>query len=225
MKVGTDGVLLGAWADLGSAERVLDIGTGTGLIALICAQRLPAAQVTALEIDPEAAAQAGENVAASSFADRVQVLHTALQDYHPEHRYDIIICNPPFFSGGSSSPQPAREQARHGVSLSLDQLMLHAQRLGTDDARIHLVLPIDRREDLLRAAQAHGWHLARETTVYPNAQRPAKRILISAARSPQTPVFEKLVIEGESRFSYTPDYARLTAAFYPKVDYPGDGPS
>ena len=123
MKVGTDGVLLGAWADGG--QRILDIGTGTGLIALMMAQRFPAAEVTAVEIDEQAAMQACENVAASPFADRVNVIHDDILRYADacaEGCFDAIVCNPPFFVNSLKNPDSKRALARHNDNLSFCQL-------------------------------------------------------------------------------------------------------
>ena len=156
MKVGTDGVLLGAWAEIASAERILDIGTGTGLIALMCAQRNELAQIHAIEIDSAAAEQAGENILNSQFSERIELQQVALQEFNPSKEYDAIICNPPFFNSGTNSPVAERNQARHTISLSISDLLLHASRLISESGRLHLILPLDNEEELKSCCAAHG---------------------------------------------------------------------
>ena len=124
MKVGTDGVLLGAWAQGG--HRVLDIGTGTGLIALMMSQRFPQALIDAIEIDHDAAVQAAENVACSPFADRIKVSETALQNFKPTTHYNIIVTNPPFFAHSLRSPSKSRSLARQTESLPFSAIFSFA---------------------------------------------------------------------------------------------------
>ena len=124
MKVGTDGVLLGAWTRTGQGCSILDIGTGTGLIALILAQRIPDARITAVELDREAALQAAENVRNSPWAARIEVVEADIRQYatRVSHPFDIIVSNPPFFNSSLHSPSEARTQARHTDSLSYAEL-------------------------------------------------------------------------------------------------------
>ena len=120
MKVGTDGVLLGAWAEGGCT--ILDIGTGTGLVALMMAQRFEDAQVVGIDIDPDASEQARENVAASPFASRISILHTSLQAFSTERKFDAIVSNPPYFEHSLKNPDAARAAARHADSLPFADL-------------------------------------------------------------------------------------------------------
>lgn len=120
MKVGTDGVLLGAWAPADKAKRILDVGTGTGLIALQLAQRNPHARITAIEIDAAAAGQATENVSHSPWADRVEVICHDFRDYQPENRFDLIVSNPPYFIDALKCPDEQRCTARHAGNLNYD---------------------------------------------------------------------------------------------------------
>ncbi len=125
MKVGTDGVLLGAWARGGN--RILDIGTGTGVIALMMAQRFPQAMIDAIEIDHGAAAQAAENAARSPFADRIHITETALQNFNPDIHYNIIVTNPPFFAHSLSAPETSRSLARQTDSLPFSAIFSFAK--------------------------------------------------------------------------------------------------
>ena len=131
MKVGTDGVLLGAWA-LGG-KRILDIGSGTGLISLMMAQRYPEAQVVGIDLDAEACAEARENVAASPFADRVNIVDCRLQDYESLEKFDAIVSNPPFFLNSLKNPDSKRSMARHADSLPFRELFRGVKLLLSDD--------------------------------------------------------------------------------------------
>ncbi|MEE0972800.1 MAG: methyltransferase, partial [Paludibacteraceae bacterium] len=140
MKVGTDGVLLGVLADVSKATRILDIGTGTGLIALMLAQRQKDAHVDAIEIDEQAAQQAQENIAQSPFC-YIHVHTTALQAYNSTQPYDLIVSNPPYFVDSLKAPNAARNLARHTDSLSFADLLQGAERLLHNDGCFWVILP------------------------------------------------------------------------------------
>lgn len=141
MKVGTDGVLLGAWAR-SPGRRILDIGTGTGLIALMMAQRYTGAHITAIDIEPGACAQARENAVAAGMADRISVANCRLQDFDGGGAcFDTIVCNPPFYSGTPRSKSPERTLARSASSLPAGELFDHAAHLLTDDGQMSLIVP------------------------------------------------------------------------------------
>ena len=142
MKVGTDGVLLGAWAQGGA--RILDAGTGTGVIALMMAQRYPEAQVTAIDIDEGAVRQAQQNVEQAPFARQVTVVHEALQEHQGE--YDAVVSNPPFFIDSLAAPDEQRNMARHTATLTYGQLMQAAYRLLSDEGELSVVVPFDYRQ-------------------------------------------------------------------------------
>jgi tRNA1(Val) A37 N6-methylase TrmN6 len=145
MKVGTDGVLLGAWATVPvPGSRVLDVGSGTGLIALMLAQRTLDVHVDALEIDPSSAEQALENFQASPWADRIACFQTSLQDYTPvsKFKYELIICNPPFFTSSLKTSSREKNLARHDDSLSLEDLLSCSTSLLTPTGTLSLVQPI-----------------------------------------------------------------------------------
>ena len=146
MKVGTDGTLLGAWALASSgACRVLDIGTGTGLIALMMAQRYPEVMVTAIDIDAAAVGQAMENVMASPFAERINVYEADVQTFENMEMFDSIVCNPPFFEHSLTCPDAQRTEARHTVSLNYHQLVDAVFRLLKDDGRFSVIITSDCR--------------------------------------------------------------------------------
>lgn len=182
MKVGTDGVLLGAWATTG--ERMLDIGTGTGLIALMLAQRCAHAVVDAVEIDEAAAEQARENVAASPFADRVNVVNVEIQKFTPMNgvRYDVVVSNPPYFQNALGSPDEKRHTARHTDSLSYRELLDAVTRLLREDGRFCIIIPFDCRQSVIDEALLHGFSISRECAVRTTQRKAPRRYLLEFSR-------------------------------------------
>ena len=181
MKVGTDGVLLGAWARGGT--RILDIGTGTGLIALMMAQRFSEAKVDAVEIDTNAAEQAMENVFSSPFASRIEVIGKALQDFCPTTPYDSIVTNPPFFSNSLQAPEASRNLARHTVTLSFADILSFAASHLTDDGEISAIIPADYMEAFSQEAFTRGMFLTRQYMIKTVERKPAKRCLVAFSKS------------------------------------------
>lgn len=182
MKVGTDGVLLGAWCDC-SGDRILDAGTGSGLIALMAAQRNVSAMIDAVEIDPAAAECAGRNVAASPWSDRISVICSALQNFDTSSRYDSIISNPPYFSETLRSPDPARAAARHSCSLPHRELISAALRLLATGGRLSVILPAGEMPAFSLQASAAGLHLLRRCEVATKPDAAPKRIMSEWGRN------------------------------------------
>lgn len=213
MKVGTDGVLLGAWASLVQAGSILDIGTGTGLLALMAAQRNPSARIDAVEINEEAAAQARENVAASPWSDRITVFHQSVRQFSPGKKYRHVICNPPFFIRSTPAPDKGRNTARHCRDMSHSDLIRSAVTLLEAEGRLSLILPPEEAASFRNEALANGLHPARLTGVRPNPEKPFKRILMEFSTSPANFLPDELTIE-IARHCYTPEYTALTREFY-----------
>lgn len=216
MKVGTDGVLLGAWADVAGCRTLLDIGTGTGLLALMAAQRAPQALITALDIDSEAAAQAAENVAASPFAERICVQQGDVRDYCPDSPFDILLCNPPYFEHSLRCPDSARSTARHDDTLTLDTLAEVAARLLTEEGALSVVLPTERRTDMVVAAATHSLFLQRETQICTLPTKAPKRVLLTLARKASGCTPQQLCIE-EHPGCYSKEFTALMHNFYLKM--------
>lgn len=214
MKVGTDGVLLGAWADTEKAHTILDVGCGTGIIALMSAQRNPHARIDAIEIEPNACRQAAENIQASPWKERIHVWPSALQTFSPPCLYDCIVCNPPFFINSTKAPDQGRTLARHSDTLPHAELLEHTSRLLAADGTLCVILPAGDAEVFLRQAVNSGLHAQHLTWVHPTPGKPPKRCLMRIGRKPTTaPTEEHLTIE-ISRHQYTEEYIRLTRAFY-----------
>ncbi len=203
MKVGTDGVLLGAWANGG--PRVLDVGTGTGVIALMMAQRYPEAQVTALDIDEGAVRQAKLNVAHSPFAVRVTVLQERVQKH--EGQYDAVVSNPPFFIDSLAAPDAQRHMARHADTLSYAELMQAAWRLLREDGEMSVVVPFDYRRRMEDEATFVGFFPSRVCAVKTVERKPARRFLLAFRKHPCECVYETMTIGDEA-------YLRMTGDFY-----------
>lgn len=201
MKVGTDGVLLGAWANGGS--RVLDVGTGTGVIAMMMAQRFPCAQVTALDIDSGAVRQANENILAVGWQERITVLHQSVQEYaqlsDSKGLFDAVVSNPPFFIHALNAPDAQRNLARHADSLPYAALMEAAWHLLKTDGELSVVVPFDYRRWMEDEAIFRGFFLNRECAVKTTERKPARRYLLAFRKHPCVCDREILTI-GDDRY-------------------------
>ncbi len=198
MKVGTDGVILGAWTKVEKAVRALDIGTGTGLLALMLAQRDPAIIVDAIEIEKESASQAAFNFEHSKFSDRLKAFEISFMDFCREpisSQYDLIICNPPYFSDSYRAPDPGRSLARHDDSLSLEDLFEGSVSLLAPGGTLSIVLPSDLAENCMDLAMTYSLYPRRLLHIKPTPTKEEKRTCLEL-RSGSIPVIhETLVIE------------------------------
>lgn len=218
MKVGTDGVLLGAWCAVGSAGSILDVGTGSGLIALMLAQRSNAL-IDAIDIDEGAFAQASENINASPFGERVNARHTSLSNYAKQcgKRYGLIVSNPPYFAKSLKCPDKSRSQARHNDTLAPAELIGCCKSLLAGDGRIALIFPCEQLDNFTGIIGDHSLYVSRITTVFPMPGSPPRRILLEAsARKPAALKEDSLAIE-LSRHQYTEEYINLTKDYYLKM--------
>ena len=180
MKVGMDGVLLGAWAQGG--KRILDMGTGTGLIALMMAQRYPESLVTAIDIDEGAIQQAMMNVENSHFRHQIIVKQEAVQEH--QGQYDSIVSNPPYFIDSLSAPNQQRNTARHTDTLSYSELMQSAYRLLTDDGEFSVIVPFDYKQRMEDEATFVGFFPHHVLGIRTVERKPAKRYLLSFMKHP-----------------------------------------
>ena len=220
MKVGTDGVLLGAWAEGGL--RILDIGTGTGLIALMMAQRFPFAKVDAIEIDKGAFEDAHFNVSQSPFYERINVISSSLQEYkpynetHEEEIYDAIVCNPPYFINSLKNPLQTRTTARHTDSLSYQELIYHSKRLLKANGTISIIIPSDNKDILEVEAIFNNLSVQKIIYIKTKSSKPAKRCLIEIGKDFTTPYCCEEQILNDADGARTKWYQNLTDAFYIK---------
>lgn len=216
MKVGTDGVLLGAWAPVDNAKRILDVGTGTGLIAIQLAQRNRQTGITAIEIDTAAAEQAMENVRCCPWADRIEVICTDFRNYQSEEKFDLIVSNPPYFVDALKCPDEQRRMARHTGGLNYDLLFRHSAHLLSIDGKISIVIPSEVEEAVIDAAWIHGLYPAQRTRVFTKPGKPCRRILLTFSPEDKKCIEDNLCIEVEHN-EYTPEYIALTRDFYLKM--------
>lgn len=213
MKVGTDGVLLGAWVRPESAARILDIGTGTGLIALMLAQRC-GGEIDAIDIDTDSCMQAKENVQSSPWPDRVRVIHASLQEYRPGYRYDLIVSNPPYFIDSFAASDEARNRARQAsASLSYDELLHGVIRLLHLTGRFCVILPSKEGQLFLEKAAQNGLFCNHITQVLTREGKEAKRVLMEFSRNEAELREDEIVLRNED-LSFTDAYKELTRDYY-----------
>lgn len=217
MKVGTDSVILGSWVRIGEARTALDIGTGTGLLALMLAQRSSRLVVDALEIDAEAAGQAAENVKESPFSDRVNVIHGDFREFSGQtsKRYDLIISNPPYFHRSIAPSEAPRMVARHAQTLGAVEILEKAAELLSPEGQLCMVMPFEQLEGVVSDGLSSGLHPARILEIHATPESGPKRscVMFSIQKHAQ-PGVEKLVIEEGGRHCYSDKYRELTRDFY-----------
>jgi tRNA1Val (adenine37-N6)-methyltransferase len=216
-KVGTDGVLLGAWVNVNAASRILDIGTGSGVIALMLAQRtLADTKIDAVELQEHDARQAEVNVRNSPWPKKVAVIHAAIQDFKPQHQYDLIVSNPPFFSRSWLPPDENRSKARHGNELTFADLLTNIARLLTADGHFAVVLPFTEGSQFIYLAERLGFHVSRKMSFRSRQDKPIERLLIDFSQRQVEVKTEELLLYVRDD-EWTEDYRELTKEFYLKA--------
>lgn len=222
MKIGTDAVALGVLASHSSPNNILDIGTGSGIVALMLAQRHPDAQVTAIELEPEAYSQAQENFTASPFATRITAVNAKFQDWASmtAERFDLVVTNPPFFNSQSRSPIEARNMARHDDYLKVDEIFEGVDGILADEGRLVIVWPIERKDDLLSSATKNDFSLVNLCEILPTANHSAVRFIASFSKQViANAEHSEIILEegvGDDR-SFTPEYLKLVKDFFLKA--------
>lgn len=213
MKVGTDGVLLGAWVQAENATRILDVGTGCGLIALILAQR-STAEIVGVEFDAEATAQAADNARNSPWAKRLSILHEDFKNFSAEP-FDLIISNPPFFQNDLKAPAQQRNQARHDVTLSYADLVSNSGRLLSSDGRLAVVIPHAAAPEFEALCWSSNLYLSRSCEVVTIEGQAPKRVLLefSCQRKETERTTLTVGVKGNARSAA---YSELTSDLYLK---------
>jgi tRNA1Val (adenine37-N6)-methyltransferase len=215
MKVNTDGILLASWVQLLHPKSILDIGTGSGLLSLMLAQRTQesGSQITALEIDEDASKQAQINFEQSPWHERINNVRADVTQWQCDTQFDVIISNPPYFTNSLASPNEKRHLARHNDSLSFIQLLDCASKLSTRNAELHLILPSNETQSLLSLLPQTNWHLIRHTSVSTVDGKVASRELLSFSKHAGNLIHNTLCIKTQSN-QYSPEFIELTRAFY-----------
>lgn len=219
MKVGTDGVLLGAWFNISAAKTVLDIGTGTGLIALMAAQRNETATIFGVEIDENAATQAAENVRNSPFASQISIISQDINDFATTcaAKFEAIVCNPPYFVHSLKCPDSARTVARHNDSLSFPNLLKISKKLLASNGKLSVILPTSEAEIFKTIATENRFFLTRLTHVFGTTGGKEIRQLLEFSKKPTTCDEQSLAINLAPN-RYTPEFRELTKHFYLNAD-------
>lgn len=221
MKVGTDGVLLGAWVNVSHAKKILDIGTGTGLIALMLAQKSKG-HIDAIDIDKDAFEQAKENIKNSQWQNRVSIFHSSLQQFahNAKSKYDLIVSNPPFFADAYKAGTEARNIARHtDETLSFDDLINGVITLLHPSGKFCVILPFKEGTDFIEKAASNNLSVQKLTRVKTKIEKQEKRLLIEFGFEKITPVENDMVIQEED-LSFTKDYIELTNDYYQGLKNP-----
>ena len=214
MKVGTDGVLLGAWTQCDGATRMLDVGTGSGLIALMLAQRSkPECCIEAIDIDADASQQAADNFRLSPWAARLSARQLDVTQYSPEHRYDLIVSNPPYYISGPEIQCEKRAQARYAHCFSGEMLLQRSSNLLTQDGSIALVIPYEYGLQLLECLEINKLHLWRRCDILTRSERPPHRMLLQLSRQPLQASHTQLMLHAEQG-GYSEQFITLTREFY-----------
>ncbi|MBL7816218.1 MAG: methyltransferase [Saprospiraceae bacterium] len=220
MKVGTDGVLLGAWSDVSNAQSILDVGTGTGVIAIMLAQKVgntEGALVHAVEIDEMAVEQAKENMADSPFASKLTVYHDSIQNFAKNHihKYDLVVSNPPFFTGGTLSSNGDKTNVRHTVKLPHGDLLNATRELLNKNGRFCVILPLIEGLRFIEIARTYGFYLTHRSDVRPKQDKGIERLLLQFELTNRTFSHDELIIQNSrDERDYTEGYRELTKDFY-----------
>ena len=216
MKVGTDGTLLGAWTNVTNAKHILDIGAGTGLIALMLAQRSVSAKIEAIEIDANAIADARENFSKSPWKDRLTLYHTRIQEFKSAEKFDLVVSNPPYFIGSYKPPDEKRITARHTESLTFQDLIHASKYLLAEEGKLNIVLPLVEGNHFIELAARVGFNLSRKWAFRSRVEKPVERLLLEFTRKTEVPEEGEIVLYSSGE-EWSDNYKALTREFYLKL--------
>jgi tRNA1Val (adenine37-N6)-methyltransferase len=217
MKVGTDAVLLGTWVNLKGVKRILDVGTGCGIIALMLAQRTEeGVNIEGIEIEKQSAQQAENNLLETRWCNRVLFHNYSLQTFRSQFKYDLIVSNPPYFNNSQLPPKAHRAKARHTDSLSYKELLYHSVRLLKTKGRIAMILPFEEGKLFVSLAKEVGLYVNRQLSFYSRKEKPQERWLFEFSFHSKKIKEEELILHGEGE-SWSEDYKKLAKGFYLKL--------
>jgi tRNA1Val (adenine37-N6)-methyltransferase len=219
MKVGTDAVLLGAWTECGNAKKILDVGTGTGVLALMLAQKSEAT-IWAIDIDKDSFIEAKENAYQSKWNNRLNVLNISMQEFTKENSndFDVIISNPPYFTDAYKAKELSRNTARHTDELPFDQLIECVVKLLSEDGHFYSILPYNEAIQFKNMASKNNLYLIKSTRVKTKPEKEPKRLLMMYSKKQAIQTEDELVIELDERHHYTQQYIDLTKDYYLDID-------
>lgn len=215
MPVSTDGVLLGAWINANQDHRILDIGSGTGLLSLMCAQRFSKARIHAVELDPSAYAATKHNFLHSPWSGRLTAEHADILQWKAQERFNTIICNPPYFNNGEKAQSSNRALARHTDTLNHQDLLRKCMEQMEQKGKASFVLPNTEGMAFIALAKDMGWSLSKLCRISPTSNKPVNRLLIELALTTTSTEYSELMInEGNG---YSRAFIELTRSFYLKM--------
>jgi tRNA1Val (adenine37-N6)-methyltransferase len=215
-KVGTDGVLLGAYADISGVRNILDIGSGTGLISIMLAQRCDA-EITAIEPDYESYIEACENVSRCAWENRIKVENTDLQNFKPnQNEFDLIVTNPPYFNDSLKNPSPRKSTTRHNDTLTSNDILEGAIKLLKDDGHLQIIMPYVEGTIIIAEAHKYGLFCNSILKIRPLPTAEIRRLILTFSRIQKKPLEKFLTIERGKRHEFTEEYINLTKDFYLK---------
>ena len=215
MKIGTDGILIGAWVNVSKKFKALDIGSGTGIISIMLCQRNLNLELDSIELSPSAIIDAKINIENCNWGDRIKLFHQDLKDFHPDSNYDLIVSNPPYFKKSLQPSNSERSKARHQNDLKLEDILKFSNQNLTKDGSLNIILPFEQKSEAVEFAKKHGLNAKRECAVYPKPNKAPHRILIEFSKNENKQIIkESLVIEKAGRHNYSEDYKKLTREFY-----------
>jgi tRNA1Val (adenine37-N6)-methyltransferase len=217
MKVGTDGVLLGAWVNPGDAKYILDIGTGSGVIALMLAQRTAAdVIIDAVEVERQDAEQAEENIALSPWPAKILVHQGPVQQYSPGRQYDLIVSNPPYFVNSLEPPNQRRIEARHTLLLSHEDLLLSTTRLLSQNGRFSVILPYNEGLHFIERAKFYNLCCTRQWSFRTRREKPIERWLLEFSFLYRSTEQGEILLYNEGN-DWSQEYRDMTRNFYLKL--------
>ena len=213
-KFGTDAALLATWVEIDNDNNILEIGTGSGVITLILAQRNPSAKYVGIDISKDAIELANQNLSTYPIPILANFIHSSLQDFNSELLFDHIISNPPFFENGTKSPSELRNTTRHTDTLLLEELLFHSERLLSPSGKIDLIYPVRYLDDIKEACKSLDLHITQITFTRSTLKKPIKRVLISIGRKPSEIIETEMVINGSLKGYSTEVYNMLQPFLY-----------
>lgn len=218
MKIGTDGILLGAWADLSDKKKGIDIGSGTGIISIMLCQRNEILEIDSIEVSEKAVLDAKKNIKNCKWNERINLIHKDLKLFSTENKYDLIISNPPYFQKSLKPKDLDRLKARHEVSLNYKDVLNFSEKHLLKNGTINLILPIDQKQEVTEYVEKFGLYVSKECIVFPKPNKNPHRLLIELSKIKKTFESQSLTIENDGRHNYTDNYKKLTREFYTIFD-------
>lgn len=217
MKVGTDGCLLGGWFKCSESKNILDIGCGSGLIAIMAAQRSNA-RITGIEIDSTATIQAKENVKNSPWSERIEIVNCDFLKYSSEKKFDTIVCNPPYFANSLKCDNTSRTLARHNDSLESGDFFAKCAKISTTEATVSIIIPSDMVENWCLSAKENGFYTSCIAYIKTTPAKMPKRALIEFVRNKECATSESTLIFENRRGEYSEEIKNILRDFYLKIE-------